>query len=72
MCSPILEEMQLALNHSDGVEFVQLAGIVGWVRSCGGGGGGFGGVSGVSGAWVGGSGRGVGLGRSGIRACSAS
>lgn len=47
ICLPVAEEMKFSPNHSDGIKFGQLAGILGWVhRPCGGGGGRFGGFSG--------------------------
>lgn len=76
ICSPILEEMQLSLNHSDGVEFGHLAGVFGWVnRLWGGSGGGFSGFRVICDVlvdgWVDVSG-GVWLRRGGNRARSAS
>lgn len=77
ICSPVLEEMQISLNHSDGVEFGHLAGVFGRVnRSCGGSGGGFSGFRLVCGVvlvdgWVDVSG-GVWLRNGGSRARSAS
>lgn len=62
ICLPIAEEMKFSPNHSDGIEFGQLAGILGWVhRPCGGGrfsgsfhSGSLAGVSGGADGWNGG------------------